>query len=341
MNMKCVALAACILFAGTPRCVGAHEVRPAYLELRQSTSETSDVELYDVLWKVPARGNARLPLEVRFPAHCQEATARTQRMIEGAFIDRWRIRCGGKLAGHPISVDGLSKTMTDVLVRLQRANGTTQVVRLIPSASSFTVEDSPNALRVAATYMKLGVEHILLGVDHLLFVLALLLVVPGAWTLVKTVTAFTVAHSITLALAALGFVHLPGPPVEAAIALSIVFVAAEIVRGETGRPGITKRHPWIIAFMFGLLHGFGFAGALAEIGLPQHEIPLALLMFNVGVELGQLAFIAAIVCLAQCLSFVVQRSALDRPVMWNRVAAYGIGFVAAYWTIERVVAILA
>ena len=187
---------------------------------------------------------------------------------------------------------------------------------------------------MAGEYLKLGVEHILLGIDHLLFVLALLLITHGGWTLVKTVTAFTVAHSITLALAALGFVHVPQAPVEAVIALSIVFVAAEILRSRQGHKGITARAPWIVACAFGLLHGFGFAGALSEIGLPEGHIPQALLFFNLGVELGQLLFIAAV------MSFIVlvKRARIRIFRGSELVPPYAIGSVAMFWVIQRVAA---
>ncbi len=310
----------------------AHEVRPGYLEIRQRSAE-----IYDVLWKVPARGDLRLRLEVRFPEQCSITDPSVQMQSGNAFLERWAVRCPEGLAGHSISIDGLVDTMTDVLVRLEHTNGATQVSRLTPAAPSFMVEATPDALQVAATYTTLGIEHILLGIDHLLFVLALLLVVRGSWTLVKTVTAFTVAHSITLALASLGVVHVPGPPVEATIALSIVFVASEIVRGDTNNPGLTKRRPWMIAFAFGLLHGFGFAGALAEIGLPQQDIPIALLMFNVGVELGQLSFVFVVLGLWR----VVRRFPIHGSVWTEKLPAYGIGIVAAYWTIDRVFGILA
>ena len=312
--------------------IDAHEVRPGYLEIRQRSAE-----IYDVLWKVPALGDLRLRLDVRFPEQCSLIGPPVTMQSGDAFLVRRSIRCPGGLEGHSISVDGLLDTMTDVLVRLERTDGTTQVSRLTPAAPSFTVEASPDAFQVAKTYTSLGIEHILLGIDHLLFILALLLVVRGSWMLVKTVTAFTVAHSITLALAALGLVHMPGPPVEATIALSIVFVAAEIVRSDPDNPGLTIRRPWMIAFAFGLLHGFGFAGALSEIGLPQNDIPIALLMFNVGVELGQLAFVFVVLGLWK----VVCRFPVHGPVWIEKVPAYGIGIVAAYWTIGRVFALLA
>ncbi len=268
----------------------AHEVRPAYLELRQTGPET-----YDALWKVPGQGeDLRLGLYVELPAGCTNVTEPRGSMVNNAFTERWTVKCAGGLTGGTIHIAGLSATMTDVLVRLERLDGTTQVTRLTPSAPSFVVEAAPGALEVARTYLVLGVEHILLGIDHLLFVLALLILVKGTRRLIATVTAFTLAHSLTLAGATLGFVHVPGPPVEAAIALSIVFVAAEIVHSRQGKTGLTERFPWIVAFTFGLLHGFGFASALSEVGLPQSAIPVALLFFNVGVEIGQLLFIASV-----------------------------------------------
>ena len=281
----------------------AHEVRPAYLELRQTGSET-----YDALWKVPGQGeNLRLGLYVEFPASCTNVTQPRATMVNNAYTERWIVKCAGGLSGGTIHIAGLSATMTDVLVRLERIDGSTQVTRLTPSAPSFVVEAAPSALEVAHTYLVLGVEHILLGIDHLLFVLALFILVKGTGRLIATITAFTVAHSLTLAGATLGFVHVPGPPVEAAIALSIVFVAAEIVHSRQGRIGLTERFPWIVAFTFGLLHGFGFASALSEVGLPQSAIPVALLFFNVGVEIGQLFFIASIFAVIALARQVTQR----------------------------------
>jgi hydrogenase/urease accessory protein HupE len=251
--------------------------------------------------------------------------------------------CKGGLTNKRIFIDGLSATLTDVLARVESSKGTAQVVKLTPSSPSFMVEAAPSSLHVAGTYLRLGVEHILLGVDHLLFVLALLLIVKGWRRLIGTITAFTVAHSITLAAATLGFVHVPQQPVEAAIALSIVFVAVEIVHGLQGRPGLTERWPWVVAFIFGLLHGLGFAGALREVGLPEKSIPLALFFFNIGVELGQLLFVAVVVCLLFALSTFSHRqkvSVLDAlaPAQAEKAAAYLIGSVAFYWVLERVYA---
>ncbi len=317
-----------ILFTTFASHAFAHEVRPAYLELRQTGPET-----YDVLWKVPGRGeNLRMGLYVELPAGCTNVTEPRASMVNNAFTERWTVKCAGGLTGGTIHIAGLASTMTDVLVRLERLDGTTQVTRLTPSAPSFVVEAAPSSLAVVRTYLTLGVEHILLGVDHLLFVLALLILTRGGWKLVKTVTAFTIAHSLTLAAATLGFVHVPQRPVEAFIALSIVFVAAEILHDRQGREGLTSRAPWIVALAFGLLHGFGFAGALSEVGLPQGQIPLALLFFNLGVEVGQLLFIAAV------LVFIVLIRRIRIPFpRWAELApAYAIGSIAMFWVIQRI-----
>jgi hydrogenase/urease accessory protein HupE len=319
-----------ILFAALGSCslVGnAHEVRPAYLELKQTAPDT-----FDMLWKVPARGdNLRLGLYVRIPDSA-EVIGETRGVFQrDAYIERCAIREPSALVDSTIGIDGLRHTLTDVLVRIERLDGTTQVARLTPEAPTLTVQASPSQWQVAWTYLVLGVEHILLGIDHLLFVLALVLLVKGWKRVVGTITSFTIAHSITLAAATLGFVNVPGPPVEASIALSIVFVAAEIIRSRNGKPGLTERAPWLIAFTFGLLHGLGFAGALNEVGLPSHAIPLALLFFNLGVELGQLAFVAAILLVL----LVVKRVRLPFPAWGWRLAPYGIGTVAMFWVIER------
>ena len=220
--------------------------------------------------------------------------------------------------------------MTDVLVRIQTANGAVRTVRLTPSSPSFTVPAHAGPLMVLSAYVGLGIEHILFGVDHLLFVLCLLLLVRGIRNLLATVTAFTLAHSITLAAATLGFIRVPAAPVEATIALSIVFLASELARGDA-RHTVARSYPWLVAFAFGLLHGLGFAGALAEVGLPQGEIPLALFGFNVGVELGQLAFVATVLSLARLVRLMAWRM----PVWASAAAGYAIGSVAAFWVFAR------
>jgi len=305
----------------------AHEVRPGYLAISQV-----DAEAYDVFWKVPARGNLRLAMYVRLPEECGITREVISTTVGGSFIDRWAVACGGGLTGKEITIDGLAGLLTDALVRIERLDGSVQVARLRPDAPTLQVVASPGWQQVSSTYLGLGVEHILLGIDHLLFVFALLLLVDGWRRLVGTVTAFTVAHSLTLAAATLGFVKVPQSPVEAVIALSIVFLALELLRIRDGKATFTQRAPWLVAFAFGLLHGLGFAGALSEIGLPENAIPLALLFFNVGVELGQLVFIAAVL-----IAGIVLRGALAALPQWApRLAVYAIGSVAAFWTIERI-----
>jgi len=313
-----------------PGVVLGHEVRPGYLEIGQTGEET-----FDVYFKVPARGDLRLSLYARLPERCEARIPVRTQARAGAFIDQWSVTCAGGLVGETIRIEGLSATLTDVLVRLQRADGTVQIARLTPDNPTFVVDAIPSTWNVAGTYLALGVEHILLGIDHLLFVLALLLLVEGWRRLVATITSFTVAHSITLAGASLGLVHIPQRPVEAVIALSIVFVAAEIVHYRQGRPSLARSRPWIVAFTFGLLHGLGFAGALSEIGLPEQSIPLALLFFNVGVEIGQLLFIVAMLALGALATKAL--GSLRPAWAWQSASAYGIGAVAAFWTLERVV----
>jgi len=326
-----LALGAALLAGALARASEAHEVRPGYLELRERSPE-----VFDVLWKVPARGEARLAIEPTLPERCRPVAPRSVQVSDAAVSERWGVRCPGGLGGGTIAIEGLSATLTDVLVRLEASDGSTRVARLTPREPAFVVRAEPGRAEVAATYLRLGVEHILEGIDHLFFVLALVLLVREPKRLVATVTAFTVAHSLTLAAATLGLVHVAQRPVEAVIALSIVFVAGEIVHEARGHPGLTSREPWVVAFVFGLLHGLGFAGALRELGLPEQSIPLALLFFNLGVELGQLLFIACILPLA-----ALGRSAARR---WPRGAAqapaYAIGSVAVWWTLERVVACL-
>jgi hydrogenase/urease accessory protein HupE len=303
----------------------AHEVRPAYLRIQEVSADE-----FDFLWRVPARGDMRLGIYVGLPDHCRDSGEPLSWQEGGTHIERWSANCPGGLFGHTVEIQGLTATVIDALARFERLDGTTQVERMTPAKPFFEVSESESLGEVVATYTTLGVEHILLGIDHLLFVFALLLLVPGRRMLVWTITSFTLAHSLTLAAATMGWVHIPQAPVEAVIALSILFVAMEIVHWKQGRPGITRRWPWLVAFTFGLLHGFGFAGALSEIGLPEHAIPVALLFFNVGVEVGQLAFIAAVLVAWALLK------RLSWPEWAWRVPVYTIGSLAAFWTIERI-----
>jgi hydrogenase/urease accessory protein HupE len=315
------------------------ELRPGYLQLRETGPGA-----YNVLFKIPARGeNLRLAVYLQLPEGTQEVGPPLASFSDGAYVERRSIRREGGLAGQAVSLEGLSATSTDVLVRVESLAGATQTERLSPTKTAFIVQAAAGAGEVAATYLRLGVEHILFGFDHLLFVLALVILVRDWHRVAVTVTAFTIAHSITLAAATLGFVNVPGPPVEATIALSIMLVSVEILNARGEKPSLTARLPWLVAFSFGLLHGFGFAGALAEVGLPQHAIPIALLLFNLGVEIGQLIFVATILTVGGLFRTAMARglgSALAQRTV-NRLdvfAAYAIGTVAAFWLIERTTA---
>jgi hypothetical protein len=320
----------------------AHRLSPAFFGLTETAPG-----VYDVQWKVSISGGLAAALEPKVPEGCTlTEDVRSYVVNDDVRFQHGGLACPGGIGGREFTVDGLPLTQTDVLLRVDYLDGTSTNQRLTPVEPTVVIPERPSRLEVIRTYTVLGVELILLGVDHLLFVLALLLLVRGIGRLVATVTAFTLAHSVTLGAATLGFVHVPSAPVEAVIALSILFLASELARRElAARPAggvaasaagdLTERFPWIVAFAFGLLHGFGFAGALSEVGMPAQAVPLALLFFNVGVEIGQLAFIAAVFSLA----WVVRQLPLAAPSWWKQAAAYGIGSVAAFWVVERTLAI--
>ncbi len=322
-----------ILFAAFALIPGAlgHESRPAYLQITETAPHR-----YDVLWRTPLRSGMRLPMVLRLPDDARNVTEPALRELSDSVIERWLIEVDGGLAGKRIEFVGLQATITDVLVRMQRRDGTHSTTLVGPSQPWIEVADARGFWAAAAAYLVSGIEHILLGIDHLLFVFGLLLIVGSPWMLVKTITAFTTAHSITLAIATLGYAHIPGPPLNAAIALSILFLGPEIVRTWRGQTSFTIRHPWIVAFAFGLLHGFGFASGLATLGLPSGDIPLALLMFNVGVEIGQLAFVALVLLLAR--AFVELKMKWPRAV--EALPGYLIGSLGAFWTVDRVAAMI-
>jgi hypothetical protein len=254
-----------LLFATT---AFGHEMRPAYLELKQTGSET-----YDVLWKVPAMQDLRLALYLTFPKECKETSNKRSYNVGGFFIERNSIRCVNGLTEKTIAIQGLSATMTDVLARVQRLDGTTLTARITPSTPSFIVKAAPSWKETAGTYLRLGVKHIVLGFDHLLFVLGLLVIVGHRWKMMlKTITSFTLAHSLTLAAATLGVLHVPEEPLSAVIALSILFLGVEVARMKQGKTSFTIEHPWVAAFGFGLVHGLGFASGLSTLGLPSNEI---------------------------------------------------------------------
>jgi len=306
-----------------------HEVRPAYLSIQASGGEQSP-DRFLVTWRRPVDGEVRLDIAPLLPSHCVDTGEATIWLDSGIEVTQRLVNCPGGIDGHALRIAGLEATVTDVLLRYERRDATTQVARLTPDQPALTLTAAESRARVALTYSVLGIEHILGGIDHLCFVLALLMIVDGWRRLVATITAFTIAHSITLVAATLGLVRVPQSPVEAVIALSIVFVAMEIVHWRSGRPGLTRRAPWIVAFAFGLLHGFGFAGALADVGLPAHAIPTALLFFNLGVEVGQLMFVGALL-----VAWISLRRVVWPGWAW-RVPVYGIGVTAAFWTIERI-----
>ena len=310
----------------------ADEVRPALLDIKEQNTG-----LFAVTWKVPMRGDRVLAIKAQLPPGLELLGTPTIQHVPGARIEHATYKNNSEsLTGQTIVIDGLSALQTDVLLLVQLQDGTSHSAILRPASPEFTIPLQASRLKVAGDYWLMGTIHILEGADHLLFVLALMLIVSGFKPLVKAVTAFTVAHSITLALATLDVIHVPPAPTEAIIALSILFLAVEIIHSRQGKISLTEQHPWVVAFIFGLFHGLGFAGALSEIGLPQQEIPLALLMFNVGVETGQLMFIAVVLSLFALL----RRLPVTVPQGAWRVLTYTIGSIAVFWVIERVVSFL-
>lgn len=314
----------------------AHALQPGYLELQLLGPDS-----WRAFWRKPAVGGAPMPIEVSLPASCDQRTAPPPRFDGAAYVAQWLASCPGGIAGGEIAIPGLEATRTDVLVRFELEPGQGEARRLTPDAPAFIVPATPGRLDVARSYFGLGVDHILEGADHLLFVFALLLLIRDPWRLVGAITAFTVAHSLTLAAASVGWMVVPAPPVEAVVALSIMFLASELLHARQGRQRLTERYPWVVAFAFGLLHGLGFARALLEVGLPEGEVPLALLAFNLGVEAGQLLFIAVVLVTGWLLRRLDPRliDRLQRPRSAGMVTvAYAIGGIAAFWFVERVAA---
>jgi hydrogenase/urease accessory protein HupE len=305
----------------------AHEIRPAYLEITEITPHH-----FRIFWKQPTMGEYSLHLKPILENWLLDSIAVTS-YSDSYMIKQWDIQSGQEmLNGKELSIEGLDKTMTDVLVVIHFTNGD-EITRLLkPVAPGFEIQQSQHTRVPIGAYLQLGITHILFGVDHLLFVLGLLLLVKGTKRLIKTITAFTIAHSITLALATLHLVQIQQAAAEATIALSIVFLAMELVRHYQGQDGLTYRYPWIVAFVFGLLHGFGFAGALAEVGLPSTSIPIALFLFNVGVELGQLMFVTV----ALSVIWALKKWGPKFPGWTRFMAPYLIGSLASFWLIERI-----
>jgi len=322
--MKRLALFLLLLLSGVAH---AHEVRPAYFEIIEHPDGT-----YSLTWKQPSLAEARIAIDPQLPASCTPLGERHVEVADGAFVARWQVRCTGGLEGQTIRIAGLERTLTSTFVRTQLADG--RAIAGVVQASEPSFQFAA-ARPVLPAYFVLGIEHILTGIDHVFFVIGLILLVPALWRLVGALTAFTVAHSITLGAAALGFAGLPQASVEVVIALSILVVGYEVVRAARGTTGLTSAMPWAVAFGFGLLHGFGFAGALAEIGLPQDAKLGALVLFNLGVETGQLTIVLVAVPIVR---WIATRTAnLRRRIQIG--AGYSLGAAAAFWMIQRVAAV--
>ena len=307
---------------------GAHEIRPAFLQIREIERQT-----YDILWKTPAQGDMRLALNAILPRECKNSGEPRTTLVNAAVIAHWRANCEGGLPGREIVIENLETSLTDVILRFEPLTGSPKTLRIDGAVPTVVIPTRQSMAEVAGTYFDLGVEHILFGFDHLLFVLCLLMLVRDFRRLLFAITAFTLAHSITLAGTTFGWLRLASAPVEACIALSIAFVAAEILKTRDGESSATQRWPWIASFAFGLLHGFGFASALRDIGLPQDAVPSALLFFNLGVEAGQILFVAGV------LAFVSawRRYGPRLPAWTWRAPAYLASIVASFWFIERTV----
>lgn len=313
-----------------------HALQPGFLELKALGGDA-----WRVYWKVPTAGAGPLPIDALLPETCAPRQAEALRFDGAAFVAEWVATCPEGLEGGEVRVEGLELTQTDVLVRYELAPGAAESQRLTAATTAFTVPSPQGRLGVLSTYFALGVDHILRGVDHLMFVFALILLIRSRRRLVAAVTAFTVAHSLSLAAAALGWIVVPAPPVEAVVALSIMFLAAELLRPAGAEAGLTERFPWVVAFGFGLLHGLGFARALLDVGLPEGEVPLALFAFNLGVEAGQLMFIALVLVVGALLGrlYPLMVAGATRPGGRGLGAlSYSMGGIAAAWFVGRVAA---
>lgn len=343
----------------------AHEARPAYLEIKETVPGQ-----FSMLWRTPVLAGMRLPVVLRLSDDVQNVTEPKVQELADSLVERRSIDAGPNgLAGKRIEFAGLQLTITDVLVRVEMLDGRNWTAIARPSQPWVEIAASQSWWEVMTSYIVEGIRHILFGADHLLFVLGLLLIVKDRWMLMKTVTAFTVAHSITLAIATFGYAEAPMLPLNVAIALSILFLGPEIVKQnatgygmrdtgdvirDTGNAirdaryeirdtryahpaSLTIRHPWVVAFAFGLLHGFGFASALTGAGLPRGDLPLALLSFNIGVEVGQLGFVAVILAMER--SFRLLEFGWPRWV--QALPGYTVGTLGAFWTIQRVAVMIA
>ena len=322
------ALVLTVFISASTSSVRAHEVRPGFLKIDEIAPQT-----YTVSWKQPVRGGAQniagLGLRPVFPASCERGTDSTMRLLPGVLVETFTLICAGGLRGQAVGIEGLQKTITDVFVQLHEVDENLVHMRLTPEQPLQKFTGGVGLFN----YLWLGVEHLVFGYDHILFVIGLVMLVSGWRRLVLVITGFTLAHSVTLGLSVLDVIYLPAAPVEAVIALSIVFVATELLRPEETRARLTQQHPQIIALAFGLLHGFGFAGVLADIGLPRDTGFFALALFNVGLEVGQLCVVG--LCLG--IAYVARQAAM--PPLYNARAQTGIvmamGGLASSWLVAR------
>lgn len=305
----------------------AHESQPGTLEINQLTEDR-----YDVIWRAPIYYGKPHPAKMQLPENWKDIVQPTERRMVDSIVFHRVVDVGTKsVEGAILHFPGLESTITDVYVRLTRLDATMMTAVVRPTSPFIELRGQRSWSNTTITYTSLGFQHIMLGVDHLLFVLGLLLIVSNRGMLIKTITSFTLAHSITLAIATLGYASAPLAPLNAVIALSILFLGPEIVRSWRGQTSLTIRYPWVVAFMFGLLHGFGFASGLSTTGMPKAELPFALLFFNVGVELGQLVFVFAALALARSFKVLEVRW----PVWAEAIPGYTVGSLGAYWTIQR------
>ena len=322
-----------LLFLGCSAMVAADEVRPAYLQLTDVHS-AEEKPLYEVLWKQPVVENRRLPIEPVFEPNCELQPLGPPSITANALVQRWQAPCD--LGKAVVSIKGLSTSLTDVMLRVVDVKGDFNNFILRPADPS--IDLSTDTMQ-SVSYLIIGVEHLVFGLDHVLFVIGLVLFIRAPWMLLKTITAFTLAHSITLALSIFEIVRLPQAPVEAVIALSIVFLARELAQDEQQRSVLTRGQPWLMAFVFGLLHGLGFAGALSDIGLPEDAIGMSLLLFNVGIELGQLIIIALFLLIARMWHLLTKRLNYTEAHLYTGTA-FAMGILASYWTIDRTLLLL-
>ncbi|MDX2416719.1 MAG: HupE/UreJ family protein [Xanthomonadales bacterium] len=318
-----------LILTGLAGIATAHESQPGLLEIRQLTTNR-----YEVIWRAPIYFGNPHPATLQLPESWKTIGEPTVKQLPDSALHRRIVDVPeGTINGSVIRFLGLEATITDVFVRISRLNSNETSLVVRPTKPYTELRGERPWYVSSGEYIILGFHHILMGIDHLLFVLGLLIIVSGRRMLLKTITAFTVAHSITLAIATLGYATIPAPPLNATIALSILFLGPEIVRVWRGKTSFTIRHPWVVAFGFGLLHGFGFATGLSTVGMPTTEIPLALLMFNIGVEFGQLIFVLMILLIAKSLKILEFRW----PRWVDYLPGYAIGSLGAYWTIQRTV----